>query len=310
MGGIPIIKSGNQITAVLQNAPYSFIEGTEQYNKVLGGIQAKLSDVEILEILGGFEAKVDKYLAEQKTERFAFNEGEVTFDGKPLHNSITDRIKDFAKHRIEIKFLLLFLENLEANPSYNSRKQLYKFLEYRNLVITDDGHFLAYKAVLNNFFDKHTGTIDNTPGRVITMDRALIDDDPNSACSAGLHVGAIGYVRSFGSGDDKYLICKVNPADVVAVPHDASAQKCRVCRYEVLHEMQEEHKFPLYTSDGKTYERKLSESFDDEEIYDGEFDDQYEADQVISTPLAGYVPSVMEEIQYEPELQLPPKIKK
>jgi hypothetical protein len=110
-----------------------------------------------------------------------------------------------------------------------------------NLPITDDGCFLAYKAVTNQYLDKHTRTVDNTPGSnaVPPMPRYKVDDNPDSHCSTGYHVGALPYVQGFASGygsvnGDKIVVCQVDPANVVSVPNDCNGEKMRVTHYTVL----------------------------------------------------------------------------
>lgn len=127
-----------------------------------------------------------------------------------------------------------FYEKLQRNPSWRSVQQLWQFLQHDNIPLTEDGCFLAYKGVNANFTDKHTGKVDNHPGKVNEMQRNMISDDPNQACHYGYHVGALSYARSFAGGGGKLVICKVDPEHVVCVPYDSSQEKMRVCKYEVL----------------------------------------------------------------------------
>ena len=94
---------------------------------------------------------------------------------------------------------------------------------------------VGYKTVREDFKDKYSGTVDNSPGKVVEKDRRDVDDDFRVACSTGLHVGGHKYVSSFGSGDDKFLEVEFSPADVVSVP--CNEDKIRVCRYKVLREI-------------------------------------------------------------------------
>ena len=84
----------------------------------------------------------------------------------------------------------------------------------------------------DTFTDCHTQTMDIRIGQPVTMPREECDSDPNRTCSRGLHIGAPGYVKSFGSGKTKAIIaCLVNPAHVVAVPHDYGFMKLRASEY-------------------------------------------------------------------------------
>jgi hypothetical protein len=59
------------------------------------------------------------------------------------------------------------------------------------------------------------------------MLRGLVDEDRDSACSVGLHVGTFGYAQRFS---EQMLVVLVDPADVVSVPTHGDAEKRRVCR--------------------------------------------------------------------------------
>lgn len=167
----------------------------------------------------------------------------VTSDGvfkgaEKIHSVVTDRIMQFVREGKDFKPLFNFLEKVSKNPSRRSIKELYKFLEHKNLPLDSDGDFYAYKAVRNNFLDKHSGTFNNSIGKVVSIERNQVDDDARHACSYGLHVGSLEYVRSFASNygglnGDQIVIVKVNPADVVSVPYDCNCQKVRVASYYV-----------------------------------------------------------------------------
>lgn len=84
------------------------------------------------------------------------------------------------------------------------------------------------------FTDWHQGSTSIRLGSPVSMDRSKCDGNPMNSCSSGLHVGAPGYVKGFGSyggGGNVYLACLVNPMNVVAVPSDYSYMKMRCCEY-------------------------------------------------------------------------------
>jgi hypothetical protein len=127
------------------------------------------------------------------------------------------------------------MENLMANPSYRAVNELYGFLEKNNLPITSDGHFLAYKKVREDYKDCHSGTFDNSVGKVVEMERNQVNDNKEQTCSAGLHFCSEGYLRHFGG--ERVMILKINPRDVVSIPTDYNDSKGRCCRYEVIGEV-------------------------------------------------------------------------
>jgi len=164
-----------------------------------------------------------------------FVEHFITFEGEKVDQKLNDRMLAMAEDGSSPKGWMMFWERLQANPSWRSVNQLYAFLTHEGIPIDEaDGHILAYKAVRRDYKDFHSGKFDNSPGVTNKMSRNKISDDPNVACHVGFHVGAIGYASTFGSSDRRIVICKVDPADVVCVPYDASAMKVRVCKYTII----------------------------------------------------------------------------
>lgn len=179
--------------------------------------------------------------AVSQSAKLTFDGHNVFYDGQPLHNVVVDRIVKFHEEGLPIQPLLNFLENLMQNPSSSAVRELYLFLESNGVPITEDGCFLAWKAVRHDFKDMHTGTFDNSPGKVVEMPRYQVDDRRHITCSFGLHVAAFDYASTFGTSDRRLILVKVNPRDVVSVPEDYNNQKMRVCRYEVLQEVPHEN---------------------------------------------------------------------
>lgn len=164
-------------------------------------------------------------------------DGVVFWNKVPFHNALATRMIEMYLEDFSIDPMVRFMENLMMNPSKRSVDQLYGFLEKNKLPITDDGHFLAYKRVRADYLDCHSGKVDNSIGQLVKMDRNLVDDNPDSYCSAGLHFCSEEYLDGFGQADWPVMILKVNPADVVSIPSDCNGAKGRCSKYEVIAEV-------------------------------------------------------------------------
>jgi len=126
----------------------------------------------------------------------------------------------------------------------------------------------VYKGIRSDWTDKYSGKIDNSIGKTIKFPRNKVDDNRENQCSWGLHVGSLDYVVDYCT--ERVVLVKVNPRDVVSVPKDHDAQKCRVCEYTVLSEYDGELvrskssiEEPLRESNGGMY----STNDDEEEDY-------------------------------------------
>ena len=62
------------------------------------------------------------------------------------------------------------------------------------------------------------------------MPRNFVEDNPEVACSHGLHCASAEYAKGYGVLTE----VAVDPADVVSVPYDYDFAKCRCCRFEIL----------------------------------------------------------------------------
>lgn len=157
--------------------------------------------------------------------------GVLLHNGKELPEGLKRKVVGLIDQGLPVDRFAKFVDKLNKNPSYRSRKMLYAFLEHNGHPLTEDGNFIAYRGCTADFKDRHTRKFDNRPGTVCEMPREEVDDDPNHTCSAGLHVAAYDYAYNWG---EKTLIVEVDPTDVVAVPNDYNGTKMRVCRFKVL----------------------------------------------------------------------------
>ncbi len=248
-----IIVRDDLVTIILGSKQFFVYAEQPKFKDVTTAIKNKVSDDDLLSLLEGIEAEKTKKAeldsAYLQAGGIEFKEGTIYYQGKPLANSIVARIETLFAEGYPIEPMVKFLENVMENPSYQSQNELYDFLEHEGLPITEDGHFLAYKAIREDWTDKYSGTVLNTIGAVIEMPRGSVDDNRNNACSKGYHVGALEYVYTFGHPEsgDRIVMVKVNPRDAVSVPYDHSCHKLRVCKYEVISEYQGKINQPLVT---------------------------------------------------------------
>lgn len=162
--------------------------------------------------------------------------GEIVLNGETLPALFTGRVLEMAKNGEDPAPVFAFAARLAKNPSANSRAQLFRFLQHKHLAITPEGFVLAYKAVRQDYLDWHSCTYKNTPGTTLSMPREAVDPDSKGDCRPGFHVGTLSYAQGFEKikGPSLFLICRVDPADVVSVPDDCDCQKMRVCSYYVV----------------------------------------------------------------------------
>lgn len=168
-----------------------------------------------------------------------------------LPRVLGQRLVEFAKEGIPCSPLLNFAQRLLRNPSYTAVQRLFECLEVNHHAVANDGRFLAYKRVRNDFKDWRTGKFDNSPGKIVEMKRNQVDESPDATCSYGLHCSSHEYASSvYQNGQGVLIEVLVDPADLVALPRDYNSQKFRVCKYEVVQVCKEETKTQVYHPPG------------------------------------------------------------
>jgi len=270
---VPFIFVDGNLTVIVKNKAHQVLPDHTNYKMIMDALPTATED-ELLNLLD-----VDKAVELYSNGDVKVEGNKVLYQGEEVHGSISKRILEFMKNGLPFEPLVKFLENVMQNPSMQSQRELYDFLQHENLPITEDGHFLAYKAVRSDFKDKYRGVFDNSVGNVCEMQRAKVDDDRARGCSDGLHAGALSYVASYGSVEagDNIVIVKINPADVVSVPTDCNCQKLRTCRYEVVGLYEGELQRPLYQTTENSYD-EYDEDYEDDEDYDDDYEDDEDYD--------------------------------
>jgi hypothetical protein len=260
------ISTSDSITLIVNGRPYTINKSNVSFNEV----QTRLAneDFEGIENLFDTGAAVGVYTV----GNIVVKDGTVLYKNQPVNNHVVDRILDFMRvGSLSYKPLVNFLDKLMANPSQRAVEELYMFLAHKNMPLTPDGNFLAYKSVRADFTDHHTGTVDNHVGAVIPRkERNQVCDNADIACDRGYHCGSLEFAKGF-SGNN-LVIVEINPADVVSIPKDANCQKLRCTFYKVVGTFERPLDEPLVSQ----YDTTTPDETESESAQEQELDDSYE----------------------------------
>ena len=255
------ITNASAIILFLSNGEKARVEKTDKnYAKILKAFE--LSKDEQESAVRNILKPVEVLKADIKgKEGFEVVGETVLYKGEELPAALVTKVLSIIKDGLPLEHFQKFWERLEKNPSAASVNQLIDFLSYKELPITEDGYFIAYRGVNENYYSVHgnlktkvlQGTVDsqgrilNKIGATIEVLRREVDDNRDMTCSFGLHVGSLDYAKNWGP---KVIVVKVDPADVVSVPKDCSCQKCRVSKFEVLYDFVGEITSSVVADDG------------------------------------------------------------
>lgn len=267
MSSIPYIETVSGYTFFLEGNPISVDSSDARYTEVTNALRENNME----QLRGILRDNQEAYLLSKiSTITQYFNDlkftitknslhateevvsADVSYKGQPLPEVLKQKLIEMYKAGAkDFSHLFNFIDNLLANPDKNSREQLYGFLVHKNMPITDNGTFIAYKGVRGDYYSitgntstvvlegkvNEQGHILNEFGKTIRVRHEDVENDPAVGCSQGLHVGSYEYAANFKSRDGRLLAVEVNPKDVVSVPLDCACQKCRVSSYKVLNEV-------------------------------------------------------------------------
>ncbi|PZP71734.1 hypothetical protein [Methylorubrum populi] len=238
-GRLPHTISNQSLTFFVKGKPYSLTKGHEHFEAAKNLLQSPGSHP-VQQLIDMVDAR--QALLRDSHGALQIIGADLVFKGRVLEGLWVDKIKQFRAANEPFAPLFNALGSLVQNPTQAAIDRLPVFLEKSNLGFLEDGRFIAYKAVLENYFDIHTGnTFRNMIGDTPHMPRDEVDANPNSCCSTGLHVGTPEYVKDFGLGHvgRRVMLIAVWPHDVVSVPYSYDGTKMRICAYEVIDELDE-----------------------------------------------------------------------
>ena len=252
------------ITVVLDGERHSINAGNGMFSKALEAYKVNDWDA----FIGCVNPTIRLKSLYASYEGIEVKDGNLYVFDEPVHSTLATRVLSFLEAGLDCVHLFKFILKLNLNPSKRAVDELYTFLEHRALPITDNGNFMAYKAVRADYTDKYTGKFLNTIDAVLEMPRNKVDDDKNVGCSYGFHAGTVEYAKDFMDRDGHLMYVEINPADVVSIPTDCQFQKLRTSKYKVVGEYEIDLTDPLYAS------RFETDQDDDVDLWDDDSDDE------------------------------------
>lgn len=232
--------------------------------------------VEVAQLRETLDGLVDiaKTIIDASYGRVEVKGGCVYYEGTAVNSVLTQRILWGLEEGFDMDAHLRFLDDVMENPSKRAVDELYGFIEANQMGITEDGCVLAYKRVRSDFKDIYTGTIDNSPGKIVKMRRNAVNDNKEEVCSSGLHVCAMSYLPYYGVGEGNTIVLvKIKPRNFVSIPIDYKNAKARVCEYEVLCEYDGSDKDDILSLKRVWNEDDLISDYRDYDDYDDDDDD-------------------------------------
>lgn len=160
----------------------------------------------------------------------------VMYNGIRVHDYLAERIISHLKLGYPLTPLFNFTEKLMENPNQEIREDLFRWLENGDMPICENGNFIAYKRVKEDFTPHHKGPYgqDQSVGQTVEMPREECDPNRSNTCSTGLHFCSFNYLGGWGNTTDVLIILEINPMDVTAIPTDYNLSKGRTCKFKVI----------------------------------------------------------------------------
>lgn len=269
---VPFIFTPSAITVVLNGRTQVVPASSPNFNDLKVALRKNSDEDTIKKILN-----IKSYVAQLSEGRADIVDGSLYFDGAPLAGVLADRVAQMFAEGFGVLPLLRFLNRVALNPRKDIAEELYPFLESGSLPITEDGFILAYKMVRPNFFDVHSGTMDNSPGKVVSLEAyEVVDSNRYNECSVGLHFCSLAYIEaglaSFVAPGNRLVQLLIDPVDIVAIPVDYNRSKGRAWKYTVLRELEWSDRIKANFA-SNAYTNGEDEEYDEDEDVDADWPD-------------------------------------
>lgn len=239
---LPYNVADNTLTFFARSRPYEVQKGHQHFDHIRGILSSWRDEPRTERDVESLIALADprEELKQASGGKLEFRGHEIFYGSTALHNLWVDKILGFRDAGMPFDPIFRALEDLQLNPTPEARDRLPIFVERSKLGFLPDGRIAAFKGVRDNFNDVHSNTVNYAVGKTVSIPRAACNADPSQTCVAGLHLGAIDYIKDMGYGwgsDRRMLLCAFWPRHAVAVPTDYRGGKMRVEQLEVLDEV-------------------------------------------------------------------------
>lgn len=231
-----VVIFGSMIQIITREETYTIESDDNEalYKEVFARVGANDFDGAIQLIKDAKKESSEGYEVLDEENHLVMFDGELFYYGVHLTSTIAKRIeKDAAEGTLDDRYIK-FLVRLLRNPSAKSVEMLYDFMQANDIDILPDGRIKCFRGVTQlpdgSCVDYHSGKVPQYEGCFISMPRNFVEDNPEVACSHGLHCASAEYAKGYGVLTE----VAVDPADVVSVPYDYDFAKCRCCRFEIL----------------------------------------------------------------------------
>jgi hypothetical protein len=256
---LPHIKTGNCLIIVNPEGQPAQVEMSHPYyNEIYSTVIAVRPSAEEIQQMWEYIRPINRIQrllpkdSEVQLELTATGELTATIEGVAydIPTDLAESIHDVYQAKGDLRPFARFLQKLAENPRKEVANELWGFILACGLTLQEDGNFLAYKNVNNDFTSAYDNKTKNDPGTVLRMRRQDVEHNADLTCSSGFHFAAWGYLQHYASGR-KTVLLTISPTDVVSIPTDYNNMKGRACSYTVLREVSqpEELKGKAYLND-------------------------------------------------------------
>lgn len=227
--------TGQSVTLYFDDDVRTYDRNSAVGKKIVDAIRSGQSDDDLEKIVFAFKNEVE---ALDKDIRVTDNDC-VVFRDESVPRQLGLMMREFANDNEVLDPLMAFWGRLKKNPCPHAIQHFFEASQRFKFPITNSGHTICWKRVKGNindastFRDIRTGTILNSPGTIVKMDRKDVNPDPQATCVAGLHVASWDYAHEF-YGNGVMLEVLIDAKNVCAVPVDYDRAKIRVCEYRVI----------------------------------------------------------------------------
>lgn len=223
----------SMVTLVFEDGAFHQIQkANPRFNRLMEALLSEASVEDLLAIInestdealtaviaqaGGTTAPAEKIQAsvDEKTGAMSLTINDISFDGK-----IADHLRKamIDNNDLVIKGVSAMITRASKSMSAAAIHQMLDYISRNNLIITDTGSFIGFKAVTNNYESKTSGTHGRLKfpiGASVTNPQTRPTFQTGGSCNTGIHFGPVNYVGGFFNPGDRVLLVEILPEDMI-----------------------------------------------------------------------------------------------
>ena len=169
------VRTADGVSGLAEMKPFNVSRSHQNYNAIIDALKAKewhrIHD--LINVSSQIAVAIKETNGDNGRIQICSDAGVILFDGYEIRNTLVDRIIKMLADGFDVKPMCNFLENcMDLRKEVADR--IFDWIEAGCMPITEDGCFLAYKRVRDDYMSFYDGKTLNPVGGWVKLPRSFL----------------------------------------------------------------------------------------------------------------------------------------